>query len=93
MVNNVGVNDTSWVGVVYGMPRAGSSRAGQNRIAGRTWPAGRVLHVVDLEEQAKKKYDHEYYRVSYNMFTRNVIRYGMQFISTGLFAYIVILVN
>ena len=44
------------------MPRAGShynfgtsrgpdkigSRAGQNRVAGRTWPAGRVLHVVDL---------------------------------------------
>ena len=24
------------------------SRAGQNRVAGRTWPAGRVLHMVDL---------------------------------------------
>ena len=22
------------------------SRAGQNRVAGRTWPAGRVLHMV-----------------------------------------------
>ena len=42
------------VEVVDGMPRAGSikfrnvSRAGQNRVAGRTWPAGRVLHVVGL---------------------------------------------
>ena len=24
------------------------SRAGQNRVAGRTWPAGRLLHVVGL---------------------------------------------
>ena len=48
------------VRVVDGMPRAGShykehlnfrniSRAGQNRVAGRTWPAGRVLHVVELD--------------------------------------------
>ena len=27
------------------------SRAGQNRVAGRTWAAGRVLHMVDLKYQ------------------------------------------
>ena len=35
MVNNVGVNDASWVGVVFGMPRAGSYYNLGN-LAGRT---------------------------------------------------------
>ena len=53
MVNNLGLIHA--VEVVDVMPRASSikfrnvSRAGQNRVAGRTWPAGRVLHVVGLD--------------------------------------------
>ena len=53
MVNNVGVNDTSWVGVVYGMPRAGSynnlgTSRGPDKIGSRAGPGPRAVSCTWL---------------------------------------------
>ena len=53
MVNNVGVNDASWVGVVYGMPRAGSyynlgTSRGPDKIGSRAGPGPRAVSCTWL---------------------------------------------
>ena len=53
MVNNVGVNDTSWIGVVYVMPRAGSynnlgTSRGPDKIGSRVGPGPRAVSCTWL---------------------------------------------